>query len=256
MSIGKEILATDYDSFFSAKIDQLKKEGNYRYFLDVNKSAQHFPKFYYEDERGNKKSAINWCSNDYLCMSVNEEVISKLSFTAHKSGVGSSGTRNISGTTIYHRELENTLADLHKKESALLFNGAYLANLYLMAVAMRCAVLEFVCEQDTAPLRVVANANFDAAQNRKQRRFKSILKQDGYVVALFSQGAHRIQERLLAFFFAQVGDDFINVWKAGKNFSRTRWRKQSDVRVRKRYTQPMQRGDRHHRIAEPVGATH
>lgn len=129
MSTSKEIRTTNYDSFFTAKIDQLKKEGNYRYFLDVNKSAQHFPKFYYEDEQGKKKSAVNWCSNDYLCMSVHEEVISKLSFTAHKSGAGSSGTRNISGTTIYHRELETTLADLHSKESALLFNGAYLANL-------------------------------------------------------------------------------------------------------------------------------
>lgn len=121
--------SVDYDSLFAEKIGQLKKEGNYRYFLDVNKSTQHFPKFYYEDEQGQKKSAINWCSNDYLCMSVHEEVISKLSFVAHKSGAGSGGTRNISGTTIYHRELENTLADLHKKESALLFNGAYLANL-------------------------------------------------------------------------------------------------------------------------------
>ena len=121
--------SVEYDSFFAQKIDQLKKDGNYRYFLDVNKSAQHFPKFYYEDEQGKKKSAINWCFNDYLCMSVHEEVISKLSFVAHKSGVGSSGTRNISGSTIHHRELEQTLADLHKKKSALLFNGAYLANL-------------------------------------------------------------------------------------------------------------------------------
>ena len=121
--------SVEYDSFFAQKIDQLKRDGNYRYFLDVNKSAQHFPKFYYEDEQGKKKSAINWCSNDYLCMSIHEEVISKLSFVAHKSGVGSSGTRNISGSTIHHRELEQTLADLHKKESALLFNGAYLANL-------------------------------------------------------------------------------------------------------------------------------
>lgn len=118
----------DYHSLFSEKIGQLKQAGNYRYFLDVNKSAQHFPKFYYEDEAGNRKMAMNWCSNDYLCMSVNEEVISKLSYAAHRSGAGSGGTRNISGTTHYHRELENTLANLHQKEAALLFNGAYLAN--------------------------------------------------------------------------------------------------------------------------------
>jgi 5-aminolevulinate synthase len=61
-------------------------------------------------------------------MSVHEEVIGKLNFVAHRSGAGSGGTRNISGTTIYHKELENTLAGLHKKEAALLFSGAYLAN--------------------------------------------------------------------------------------------------------------------------------
>ena len=122
-------MAMDYQSLFSEKIQLLRKEGNYRYFLDVNKSAQHFPKFYYEDDQGEKKMAVNWCSNDYLCMSVHEEVISKLSYVAHRSGAGSGGTRNISGTTIYHRELETTLANLHKKEAALLFGGAYMANL-------------------------------------------------------------------------------------------------------------------------------
>ena len=59
---GKDIINIDYNSFFTEKIDRLKQDGNYRYFLDVNKSAQHFPKFYYEDEQGRKKSAVNWCS--------------------------------------------------------------------------------------------------------------------------------------------------------------------------------------------------
>jgi 5-aminolevulinate synthase len=119
----------DYINLLQTKIDNLKKEGSYRYFLDVNKSAQHFPRFYYEDEQGQKKMAVNWCSNDYLCMSVREEVISKLNFVSHRSGAGSGGTRNISGTTQYHRDLERTLAELHQKEAALLFGGAYLANL-------------------------------------------------------------------------------------------------------------------------------
>jgi len=146
--IAEQYLKTiklDYDSIFESKIDELKREGCYRYFLDVNKSARHFPKFYYADQNGDKKSAINWCSNDYLCMSVNEEVISKLSYTAHRSGAGSSGTRNISGTTNYHRELESTLANLHEKESALLFNGAYLANLTALSTLGRilpnCAII-------------------------------------------------------------------------------------------------------------------
>ena len=118
----------DYSKILNQKLDALKESGSYRYFLDVNKSAQHFPRFYYENEMGGKKMAVNWCSNDYMCMSVHEDVIGKLNFVAHRSGAGSGGTRNISGTTIYHKELEKTLSALHKKESALLFGGAYLAN--------------------------------------------------------------------------------------------------------------------------------
>lgn len=117
-----------YEKYFTDKLQQLKDAGSYRYFLEVNKSAQHFPQFHYTNAEGIQRSAINWCSNDYLCMSTNEEVIAKLSFVTHRSGTGSSGTRNISGTTIYHKELETTLAAWHKKEAALLFNGAYAAN--------------------------------------------------------------------------------------------------------------------------------
>lgn len=117
-----------YDSFLKEKIRQLKEAGSYRYFLEVNKSAQHFPHFHYLNSEGVQRSAVNWCSNDYLCMSTHEEVIGKLSHTSYKSGTGSSGTRNISGTTVYHKELETTLAQWHKKEAALLFNGAYAAN--------------------------------------------------------------------------------------------------------------------------------
>ena len=119
----------NYTEQIAAKLHQLKETGGYRYFLDVNKSAQHFPNFYFEDATGVKRKAINWCSNDYLAMSVNEAVIGKLSFVAHRSGAGSGGTRNISGTTNYHRTLENTLAKLHQKTASLLFGSAYLANL-------------------------------------------------------------------------------------------------------------------------------
>ncbi|MBL7870356.1 MAG: 5-aminolevulinate synthase [Cyclobacteriaceae bacterium] len=118
----------NYNTYFDTHIQALKDSGHYRYFLEVNKSAQHFPKFYFQDSDGVKQSAINWCSNDYLAQSVHEEVISKLSFAANRAGVGSGGTRNISGTTTYHKELEDTLAKLHHKEGALLFSGAYLAN--------------------------------------------------------------------------------------------------------------------------------
>jgi 5-aminolevulinate synthase len=124
----------NYTEIFSEKLHALKDSGTYRYFLNVNKSAQHFPAFYFEDAQGEKRKAINFCSNDYLAMSVHEEVISKLSFVANRAGTGSGGTRNISGTTIYHRELENTLAKLHQQEAALVFGSAYLANLTAISV--------------------------------------------------------------------------------------------------------------------------
>lgn len=123
----------NYQQILANKLDQLKEKGTYRYFLDVNKSAQHFPHFYFEDAAGIKRKAVNWCSNDYLAMSVHEEVISRLSFVTHRSGTGSGGTRNISGTTNFHRSLENVLAQLHNKEKALVFGSAYLANLTALA---------------------------------------------------------------------------------------------------------------------------
>jgi 5-aminolevulinate synthase len=117
----------DFQSYFRQALEQLREEGSYRYFLNVNKSARHFPHFYYE-KGGETKRAINFCSNDYLGMSVEEDVIGKLSYILHHSGTGSSGTRNISGTTMQHQTLEKRLASWHQKEAALLFGGAYLAN--------------------------------------------------------------------------------------------------------------------------------
>ncbi len=127
----------DYQRFLKEKLQQLKENGSYRYFLEVKKSAQHFPNFYYTDTEGVYHAAVNWCSNDYLGMSTEEEIISKLGFVAHRSGTGSGGTRNISGTTDHHRELERTLAAWHQKESALLFNGAYQANVTTLQTLAR-----------------------------------------------------------------------------------------------------------------------
>jgi 5-aminolevulinate synthase len=79
----------DYHSYLSEQLQQLKNDGRYRYFLEVNKSAQHFPNFYYNNEKGEQHAAVNWCSNDYLSMSTHEEVIAKLGFVTHRSGTGS-----------------------------------------------------------------------------------------------------------------------------------------------------------------------
>ena len=137
----------DFSAYFKQELDGLRSEGRYRYFLNVNKSARHFPHFYYEKD-GSTKRAINFCSNDYLGMSVEEEVIGKLSYILHHSGTGSSGTRNISGTTQQHQSLEKLLAAWHQKESALLFGGAYLANVTaLQTLGRKIPELIFISDE-------------------------------------------------------------------------------------------------------------
>jgi len=118
----------DYQSLLQEKLNKLKQEGNYRYFLNVNKSARHFPYFYMENDERTQR-VINFCSNDYLGMSTDEDVIGRFSYVLHHSGAGSGGTRNLSGTTNHHLLLEKTIHQWHQKEAALVFNGAYMANL-------------------------------------------------------------------------------------------------------------------------------
>jgi len=137
-----------YQLLMQEKLKRLKEDGAYRYFLEVNKSAQHFPHFYYINPDGKQHSAVNWCSNDYLGMSTQEEVIAKLAFVSHRSGTGSGGTRNISGTTNHHKELEKILAEWHRKEAALLFNGAYQANVTtLQTLAKHIPALHFISDE-------------------------------------------------------------------------------------------------------------
>jgi 5-aminolevulinate synthase len=118
-----------YDKIVSSHLDALKRTGNYRYFLNVQKSAQSFPEFTFEDADGHQKTAVNWCSNDYLCMSLDAEVLQSLVRVTEESGAGAGGTRNISGTTVHHNRLESSLANLHGTESALVFGSAFMANL-------------------------------------------------------------------------------------------------------------------------------
>ncbi len=119
---------TNYDSIVNEKLESLKDSGNYRIFLDVEKNTGTFPHFQFTLDR-KKHKATNWCSNDYLGMSTNIDVIETARDVLSISGSGSGGTRNISGTTTHHKNLENSLAKLHNKDSALIFNGAYMANL-------------------------------------------------------------------------------------------------------------------------------
>ena len=117
----------NYTNVLSNKLDALRNQGNYRYFLPHQKSAQNQPAFSHDTE-GGKKTVVNFTSNDYLGMSVDKDVIDAFVKTAQESGVGSGGTRNISGTTVQHTELERTIANLHQKPAALIFTSAYVAN--------------------------------------------------------------------------------------------------------------------------------
>jgi 5-aminolevulinate synthase len=123
----------DYDKIFGDRIAQVHREGRYRVFADLKRrrgaypQAEHFPPPT-EASNGAPRPVTVWCSNDYLGMSQHPAVCAAMHAAIDAVGAGSGGTRNISGTTRYHVELEAELADLHGKEAALLFTSAYVAN--------------------------------------------------------------------------------------------------------------------------------
>lgn len=112
---------------FQDTLDELKSEGKYRVFNDIVRTRGEFPKATWYGKYA-PKNIINWCSNDYLGMGQNKYVIDAMHTALDKTGSGSGGTRNIGGTSHFHVTLEKELASLHKKESALLFTSAYVAN--------------------------------------------------------------------------------------------------------------------------------
>jgi 5-aminolevulinate synthase len=119
----------DYDQYFDAAIDSLKNEGRYRVFVDIQRQKGSFPKAVHRaGETQGKRTVTVWCSNDYLGMGQHPAVTSAMHEAVEATGAGSGGTRNISGTTHYHVELEAELADLHGKEAALLFTSGYISN--------------------------------------------------------------------------------------------------------------------------------
>jgi len=133
-----------YDNFFSDKITDKKRDGSYRYFKKVIRSAKNFPQIQEKTESSVRDVTI-WCSNDYLGLGRHPYVQSRVKNAVDVYGVGSGGTRNISGSNPLHEELEAELAKLHQKEAALLFTSCYVANdttLYTMAKMLpNCHVL-------------------------------------------------------------------------------------------------------------------
>jgi 5-aminolevulinate synthase len=127
--MGYDILkaAFPYASSFRAALASLKQEGRYRVFADIVRERGAYPKAEVRDE-GCKRPITVWCSNDYLNMGQHPKVLAAMHQALDGVGAGSGGTRNISGTSHYHVELERELADLHGKKAGLLFTSGYVSN--------------------------------------------------------------------------------------------------------------------------------
>jgi 5-aminolevulinate synthase len=126
----------DYESRFLKHLEALHAEGRYRIFADLKRRCGAYPAADHFGREGVRDVTV-WCSNDYLGMSQHKAVRAAMHEAIEEVGAGSGGTRNISGTTHYHVELEAELAELHGKEAALLFTSAYIANDSTLATLQR-----------------------------------------------------------------------------------------------------------------------
>jgi 5-aminolevulinate synthase len=188
------------NSKFQKVIDDLKSQGNYRVFNDILRERGEYPQAIFYGPY-NIKNIVNWCSNDYLGMGQNKVVLDAMHTALDQTGAGSGGTRNISGTSHYHVALEYELASLHKKDRALLFTSAYVANEWsLIALSQIVKDIEFVSDSKNhasliqgirhsgAPKHIYEHNNLDELESILKTIkgtpcivFESVYSMDGYV---------------------------------------------------------------------------
>lgn len=118
----------DYAAALDQAIAKLHEEGRYRTFIDIERRKGAYPKAIWTRPDGSETEITVWCGNDYLGMGQHPAVLAAMHEALDATGAGSGGTRNISGTTVYHKRLEVELAGLHGKDAALVFSSAYIAN--------------------------------------------------------------------------------------------------------------------------------
>jgi 5-aminolevulinate synthase len=118
-----------HTAVFEALINEIKQDGRYRTFIELERIAGQFPAALWHTPEGRPRPITVWCSNDYLGMGQHPDVLTAMHQSLDESGAGTGGTRNISGTNRQHVALEAALADLHNKERALIFTSGWISNL-------------------------------------------------------------------------------------------------------------------------------
>lgn len=150
---------------FENLIADLKSNGKYRVFNDILRENGKFPQAIWYGPY-NIKNIVNWCSNDYLGMGQSKVVLDAMHTALDMTGAGSGGTRNIAGTSHYHVALEHELASLHKKERALLFSSAYVANEWtLIALAKIIPNIHFISDSKNHNSMIVGISHSRAAKS-------------------------------------------------------------------------------------------
>ncbi len=144
----------DYLERFQAAVDVLKDEGRYRVFTDIRRERGRLPHAQWRDADGCERDVVVWCSNDYLGMGQHPVVLDAMRDALAVAGAGAGGTRNISGTTWWHTDLEAELAALHRKDAGLVFTSGYVANEATLSVLAKIlpGVIMFSDEKNHASM--------------------------------------------------------------------------------------------------------